>query len=35
MHPRQDDIRKLIMLYNRRLQKLREQDALKGLNVDT
>jgi hypothetical protein len=31
--PRQDDIRKLIMLYNRRLQKLREQEAVKGINA--
>ena len=31
--PRQDDIQKLLVLYNRRLQKLREQEALKGLNA--
>jgi hypothetical protein len=31
--PRRDDIQKLIMLYNRRLQKLREEEALKGINT--
>lgn len=31
--PRQEDIQKLIELYNRRLQKLREQEALKGINA--
>lgn len=31
--PRRDDIQTLIALYNRRLQKLREQAALKGINT--
>lgn len=30
---RRDDIQKLIVLYNRRLQKLREQEALKGIST--
>jgi hypothetical protein len=31
--PRREDIQKLIVLYNRRLQKLREEEALKGINT--
>ncbi len=31
--PRRNDIQKLIRLYNRRLQKLREQEATKGINT--
>ena len=31
--PRRDDIQTLIALYNRRLQKLREQAALKGIST--
>jgi len=31
--PRREDVQKLIMLYNRRLQKLREEEALKGINT--
>lgn len=30
---RREDIQKLIVLYNRRLQKLREQEALKGIST--
>jgi hypothetical protein len=31
--PRRDDIQKLLLLYTRRLQKLREQEALKGIST--